>query len=47
MTLLRPVSFVLPFAVLLFGLSCGPQSSAAFVEEEHGREPTSVTVLQR
>jgi len=45
MTPSRSFSFVLPFSVLFLGLSCGPQSSAALAEEEHGLEPTSLTVF--
>ncbi len=41
----RFLSSVLSLPILLCGLSCGPQSNAAAVEEEHSHDPTSVTVF--
>jgi RND family efflux transporter MFP subunit len=41
----RFLSFVLSLPALVCGVSCGPQSSAAVLEEEHSHDPTSVTVF--
>ncbi|MEW6072903.1 MAG: efflux RND transporter periplasmic adaptor subunit [Planctomycetota bacterium] len=41
----RFLTSVLSLPILVCGVSCGPQSSAAVVEGEHSHDPTSVTVF--